>query len=346
MLRRVLRAAASTRTAAAAASLLDRAGGPAPICAILTYHRVLDPESNPTTYPGLCVRPAQLRVQLAELARRYPIIGLSDLLAARRGEASLPSRSVLVTFDDAYVDFATAAWPILSSLSLPATLFVPTEFPGRPDRTFWWERLFELVSRAEKPGVIDTPAGRLRTATPEERLGAYRRLRAHATAAGHAALPGLLDQLAAAVDAPPPRSPVLGWDELRRLAAEGVALAPHSRTHRLLPELDDEELRDELEGSRADLQRKVGEVPPVIAYPSGAHDARVRHAARAAGYEIAFTTRRGVHRLRDLSWLAVRRINVGLQANPRLVTTQIDLLSALARADRAAGSVAARQRGW
>lgn len=37
-----------------------------------------------------------------------------------------------ITFDDAYRDFYTHAWPLLRALNLPATLFVPTRFIDEP----------------------------------------------------------------------------------------------------------------------------------------------------------------------------------------------------------------------
>jgi peptidoglycan/xylan/chitin deacetylase (PgdA/CDA1 family) len=329
MLRRALRAAISTPAAAWAASLLERSTeGASPTCAILTYHRVLDPETNLTTYPGLCVRPAELEAQLAEIVRRYEVIGLDALLSARRGEASLPRRSVLLTFDDAYTDFAANAWPILTGMSLPAVVFVPTDFAARPDLAFWWERLYELVVLAGPRGVIDTPIGPLRVHSPRTRRAAFGRLRSYVKAEGEGEVRAILAQLESAVDAPPARGHALGWGELRQLAAAGATLAPHSKTHRLLPQLDDSTLRMELEEPRMDLEREIGASPPAVAYPSGAHDARVRKAARSAGYELAFTTRRGIHRPDRHAWLAIRRINVGLGAHPRLVAAQIAALSA------------------
>ena len=41
---------------------------------------------------------------------------------------------MLLTFDDAYRDFATNAWPTLKRYGLPATLFVPTAYAGERSR--------------------------------------------------------------------------------------------------------------------------------------------------------------------------------------------------------------------
>lgn len=47
------------------------------------------------------------------------------------GRRPLPSRPVVITFDDGYRDFASSAFPVLQPRGLPVTLFVPTALVGR-----------------------------------------------------------------------------------------------------------------------------------------------------------------------------------------------------------------------
>ena len=55
-------------------------------------------------------------------------------------------------------------------------------------------------------------------------------------------------------------------------------------THPRLPTLDAEAMREELEGSRSDLQERVGASCETIAYPYGDYDANVVAASRRAGF--------------------------------------------------------------
>lgn len=87
--------------------------------------------------------------------------------------------------------------------------------------------------------------------------------------------------------------PLAGWDELRELAAAGAAIGSHSRTHVRLAQSPAELLDDELTGSLRELQAHVPSAIPVLAYPHGSHDERVRAAAIRAGYRAAFTTETG-----------------------------------------------------
>lgn len=81
---------------------------------------------------------------------------------------------------------------------------------------------------------------------------------------------------------------VLTLAEAHELHAAGMELAAHSLTHPDLRLLGDRELRDELEGSRDAVEAITGEPCRTFAYPFGHHDARVRRAAAAAGYRLAF----------------------------------------------------------
>lgn len=87
--------------------------------------------------------------------------------------------------------------------------------------------------------------------------------------------------------------PVAGWDDVRALAAAGVAIGSHTRHHRRLTRLDPPEREEELAGSLAELRENVPEAAAVIAYPNGDHDDAVCRGAEEAGYELAFTTEKG-----------------------------------------------------
>jgi peptidoglycan/xylan/chitin deacetylase (PgdA/CDA1 family) len=330
----VRRTAARTARSPAAArlvTLLERAARPRPgVLAVLTYHRVDEPARAPHLYPGLVsATPTEFEEQMRFLAANHRPLSLSELLAVRRGEAPLPPGSVMVTFDDAYRDVAERAWPIMQRHGVPLTLFVPTAYPDEPGRAFWWDRLYG--SLAGRGPVVSTPLGDLAVATEEERIRAFRLLRAHVKSLPHAQAMALVDELSGEEGS---GSAVLGWDELRRLAAEGVALAPHSRTHPLLDRLPHMEARREVLRSLDDLERETGPTPRVFAYPGGGCDDEVAAVLEEEGFELGFLTRRGTNDLNRPDWLRLRRINVGRTTGVSLIRLQ--LLPCWAQAHRRA----------
>ena len=293
--------------------LLERADrGERGVFGVLTYHRVEEPGAV-RGHPGmLSATPDQFADQMAYLRRAFRPVGLDDLLEARHGGRALPPRAVLVTFDDAYRDFAVRAWPILRRHRIPATLFVPTAYPDDAARWFWWDWLHESLSSAPAGSAFPTPQGEMRIGgSPAERADVARRLRADLKEQPHDRLLAIVTEIGERLGCRPPANPVLAWAELRALAGDGVSLAPHSRTHPLLNHIDGADLDAELIGPIADLEREVGAAPRALAYPSGAITPTIREAVARAGYSIGFTTRRGLNRSGDADWLALSRINVG-----------------------------------
>ena len=69
--------------------------------------------------------------------------------------------------------------------------------------------------------------------------------------------------------------PLLDSDEIRDMHRRGASFHSHTRTHASLPTLDDQQLADQLSGSREALASLLGHDVPYIAYPFGHSDERV-----------------------------------------------------------------------
>jgi peptidoglycan/xylan/chitin deacetylase (PgdA/CDA1 family) len=316
--------AARTGAAERLAGMLERVDRRAArAITVLTYHRVDDPARRPQLDPALLsAAPAEFERQVAYVAERCSALSLPELLAIRRGQAEAPEHAVLVTFDDAYRDFAENAWPILRDHGVPATLFVPTAYAADRDRRFWWDRLHAAFAASNR-GAVRTSLGTIALGGPAERLEAHRRVAREVGARPHADAMRLVDEVVSELGSVDPGAAVLSWDALRVLSGEGVALAAHTRTHPRLDRLPAAEAADEVRGSLADLEREVGSAPAAFAFPQGGHSGAAVAAVEAAGVEVAFTTVRGVNRADAADWLRLRRINVGRRSSVGAIRLQI-----------------------
>jgi peptidoglycan/xylan/chitin deacetylase (PgdA/CDA1 family) len=86
-------------------------------------------------------------------------------------------------------------------------------------------------------------------------------------------------------------APLLPWEELRRLAGEGVEIGSHTVTHPFLTGLPLADAARELAESRARLGAELGRPVGAVAYPHGDVDPAVRQMAELAGYTSGFTCR-------------------------------------------------------
>jgi peptidoglycan/xylan/chitin deacetylase (PgdA/CDA1 family) len=89
------------------------------------------------------------------------------------------------------------------------------------------------------------------------------------------------------------RKPIMTGSQLRAWHDAGMEVGAHTRTHPFLSTLGEREIREEVLGSRADLEDRLGVQVTQFCYPYGDHDERVVGVVRAAGFAAATTLRRG-----------------------------------------------------
>lgn len=81
----------------------------------------------------------------------------------------------------------------------------------------------------------------------------------------------------------------LDLPQLRSLRDQGLSFGSHTLSHRPLWLLEEEDLRQELCGSRVVLEERLQVTVPIVAYPGGAVNEQVRRAA-AQCYDLGFAT--------------------------------------------------------
>ena len=229
--------------------------------------------------PGITA--AALERHVRHLRRSYELVPASQLhgamLARRRGRP-IP---IAVTFDDDLASHLEVAAPLLRRLACPATFFL-TGAGLDEAHGFWWQRLQAAADR----GLDPRPALRAVSlrAGAEQSLAGLAADVEQAPAAVRAAVADALSQL---IGEDPPAYR-LTRSQVRELARAGFEIGFHTRDHRALPELTDDELARALEDGRAALEETTGRRLHVLAYPHGSADKRVAAAARSAGYTDGF----------------------------------------------------------
>ena len=111
---------------------------------VLMYHRIASHGLDPW---GLCVSYQNFAQQLPVIRRFGTPISLLDFVDAFQS-GSLPERSIILTFDDGYLDNLTHALPLLNQHRIPATIFVSTGYSNRP--AFWWDQLETALLRPNR----------------------------------------------------------------------------------------------------------------------------------------------------------------------------------------------------
>jgi peptidoglycan/xylan/chitin deacetylase (PgdA/CDA1 family) len=104
---------------------------------ILMYHRVGDYQCDPW---NLAVTRQRFTEHMEIVRKHFRPVPLQELVACIN-TGSIPDGTVVITFDDGYLDNITHAVPILERYDIPATIFVVSRALGRQ---FWWDELEKI----------------------------------------------------------------------------------------------------------------------------------------------------------------------------------------------------------
>jgi peptidoglycan/xylan/chitin deacetylase (PgdA/CDA1 family) len=278
-------------------------------CLILGYHGV---SGDPPRLLSRGHSISNVRDHLRYLSRHLRPVTLEEISGAiSRGEAP-PAASFAVTFDDGFRNNVIHAIPVLREMDLPATFFVPSR-PVESGDDLWISSLREMIYSCGE-GPVGGEAGvwpELHLSDDASRYAAYFQIK-QALKSREGTRRELLARLASRMGEaprPPEEDRVVDAAMLAQMARDRFTVGAHSRTHPILSGLAPAEAREEIEGSRRDLEARVGAPVLDFAYPNGRfadfNDATCRLVAEA-GYRCAVTTEPGTVRRGD-DRLALRR---------------------------------------
>lgn len=296
---------------------------------ILMYHRVLTHQEMQSSgsHPSIMVERETFAKQMAFVKRRFNVLSLEEF--TRRMERKIPfdNSSCLITFDDGWKDNFTHALPTLKIHKLPAVVFLPVNFIGER-RHFWHEALVHLFVLAVKTSRADPArAERLREIVARTGCGEIFDLPDEAL---HSKIIDVISKyrkglLPSVVDAALSRlsselqvvdgdlngtDRFLDWEQVDRMAQEGIEFGGHGAEHRLLSHLSMDEAREDIQRSRDVIDRRIKVTTPTFSYPRGYWTSQVVELVKASGFRLAFLAKGGSVSCHDDPY-TLRRINIG-----------------------------------
>ncbi|MDX2031941.1 MAG: polysaccharide deacetylase family protein [Blastocatellia bacterium] len=270
---------------------------------ILTYHRFSDGDDPDKTSA------AAFAEQLDYLTAHYDVVPLGRLVSemnAGQPRARSGKGMAAITIDDGYRDTYEIAYPLLRKRSLPAMSYVVTEFADR-HCWIWTDKARYLCARANPQWLTTRIGGHeswLELGDEASRRRTALRLNDLLKKLPEEAKESALERLAETLEVPLPRTPPehlrsITWEQAREMDQNGVEIGSHTRTHPILTNITEEQLRRELYESRLRLEEELGRPVEHFCYPNGDNDARVQREVARAGYRVAVTTVSGLNRRGD-----------------------------------------------
>jgi peptidoglycan/xylan/chitin deacetylase (PgdA/CDA1 family) len=288
--------------------------------AVVNYHGVLPVGycSNEPFLDGNLLKPDAFRQQLRLLKSRYHIIAPEDLRELVEQRKPLPPRSILLTCDDGLLNTLTDMLPILQDERTSCLFFVTAASCGAAPAMLWYEELYRLMRRRplskEALQLLDGHQTKFQSFPnfQGQWWDAVERA-SQLTAEKRSEWMSLVrEDWAAELGNDERRWRLLNLDELKQLAAAGMSIGAHTRTHPVLSLCSDQEARREIQDCKHQIEAALGRNVWAFAYPYGNPATlgdREFHFAEQAGYACAFLNVEHWKGRESNSW-AIPRIHV------------------------------------
>jgi peptidoglycan/xylan/chitin deacetylase (PgdA/CDA1 family) len=108
---------------------------------------------------------------------------------------------------------------------------------------------------------------------------------------------------------------LMDWKHILEVAANGVTIGSHTRTHPQLVRCSASEMHSEIADSKKDLENSLNQPVEFFCYPYGRFNEAVKEEVRKAGYFGALTTQKGIIE-KDFDPFALPRISIRFHRHP------------------------------
>jgi peptidoglycan/xylan/chitin deacetylase (PgdA/CDA1 family) len=242
-------------------------------CAVLLYHRVVDLNTDPQL---LAVSPVNFEKHLKILKSKYNILSVSEFENLIFSSKRFPKNSVVITFDDGYVDNYVEVMPLLEKYEAQAIFYISTGNIGN-NQEFWWdeiERLFLLSTPILNSLIIETNNNSFNIINSDSinNESLYNQLLPILRSISVPERNEIISKLTTQFNSLPPRIShrSMNIDELKLFSrSSSVVIGAHTQNHPSLAALNESDQLFEIESSKIFLEKLTGKSITHFSYPFG-----------------------------------------------------------------------------
>lgn len=218
----------------------------------------------------------------------YTFLSLNDLLKILDGKKTNPKRAVFISLDDAWRDNLTNVVPIAESENIPIVIFVPVQ---DVQDGILWLKYFRKASKDDYDEFGLSDYYKKEKEIPnEKRLAVFPLLKEKYR----------MDRQ------------LMNFEDIKRMLKKNrvVSIGSHTLTHPILPLCNKDDLKNELEGSRKQLEEIFNVKITSVAYPNGDFNKKTLTVTKEANYKIGFCVKQRFLNIDKDNKLALARICV------------------------------------
>lgn len=192
---------------------------------------------------------------------------------------------VMITVDDGDISFYEEAFPLLKKHNLSAILFIIPSLIGT-EKPFWWNEVYYYLGKTAGTEKIKL----LKTIPNAERVAYLESLRNNS-------------------DKPLLKQTQLTVAQLQEMQSNGIIIANHSFTHPMFDQCSEEEIRTELQQTKAFFEKNQLNGYTLFAYPNGNFNALSEKILKEEGITQAFLFNHKINK-GNINPLRISRLSV------------------------------------
>jgi peptidoglycan/xylan/chitin deacetylase (PgdA/CDA1 family) len=239
--------------------------------------------------------PQSFEKQLEYLCSHYEIIDLEILANYLHTGKTLPSKAVIITFDDGFKDNYLYAYPLLRKYGCPATIFLTVDAIGTKRVPLYSQIIWLFSYLSSNFNKIEIPAvGILHLGSLTGKAMAITKVNKKLRELSPKQREIFLKELLKYTNFEFPESVLdsevyLSWADIREMKNDKITFGSHSLTHPFLPLLSLNEARWEINYSKKRIEEEIGQRVVTFSYPFGGYNTRIMEIVRNSGYLCAVT---------------------------------------------------------
>lgn len=289
-------------------------------CIILLYHRIIDDHSEYLNKgPVVHHHIKHFKKEIPYLRGNYKILGMDEVVHHMKMDIGFEKPSLAITFDDGYLDNYTFAYSVLKKHGVVATIYLTTGLIETSEST-WTDRI-ELSFLKTKEDYFSLPAifgdNKVRIKTKKEKEQANIKVSEALKLMSDGERRKLMRELfevlkldGSCVENQRSRL-MLNWDEVQKMAKDGIIIGSHSHTHPILSQMPLQDAKEEIFNSKKIIEENLGMRVKHFAFPNGREEdfsEELREYCREIGFESVASVVYGMNDTGENNTLSLKRI--------------------------------------
>jgi peptidoglycan/xylan/chitin deacetylase (PgdA/CDA1 family) len=215
--------------------------------------------------------------EIPYLKKHYQVLPMDEVVARIKSGKGFDRPTVAITFDDGYRDNFTLAYPVLQRHGVPATIYLATSLIGSEGRT-WTDQIEHVLLQTQReyfslPELYGEKKISIKTKGEKQAvcIELADRLKSMPDTSRKEILHSIFKNLGVNGGAQSESGPrmMLRWDEVRKMAGNGITFGSHGHTHQILSKMPLQAAKEEILISKRIIEEQLGLEVRHFAYPNG-----------------------------------------------------------------------------